>query len=350
MSALSKIQWCDSTHNFWRGCTKVSAGCKNCYAEKLVTTRLKGEWGKGAPRVRSKDFEAPLEWNRQGLVCVDCGQPVRGNDCPCGQVGATGRLRRRRVFSLSLGDWLDLEVPSEWRGEMLDVIRRCPELDWLLLTKRPENWLHCLGAVNENCDGMTDESLCEWINAWAGDCPPPNVSLGVSVEDQAAAEERIPELLKSPAAKRFLSLEPLLGPVDLTRVAFPTGITEDVLRTEVKEEFKPILGKLHGIDWVIVGGESGPGARVCRVEWIRSVVHQCAAARVPVFVKQMGANVLSREDDFHAPMADVGATEIDWRVYFRKRKGDQPSEWPADLRIRQFPKFHSTAKLQNKPL
>jgi len=334
MSEHTNIAWTDATHNFWRGCAKVPGrpGCANCYAETLVTTRLGGEWGKGAPRVRLKDFDAPLRWNRKPWVC-DCGwvgaeketmHPMNGGK----ETGICDLVpHRRRVFSLSLGDWLDDEVPIEWLADMLDVIRRCQDLDFLLLSKRIGNWKRRIGelvAYLEDKDfgeGGNDigSELGFWAHAWDCGNPPENVWMGASVENQAVADAEIPKLLAIPAKVRFLSMEPLLGsvnlPIDVAVTMEPSGIRH---------------GKIVGlVDWVIVGGESGPKARPCNVEWIRSIKDQCQAAGVPCFVKQLGSN----------PVVDAGlGNEIVTAATLTHPKGGDPAEWAEDLRVRQFPK------------
>lgn len=308
MSEGTKIQWADDTWNPWRGCQKVSEGCKNCYAEKLVESRMGGKF-----TTRSRHAEntrnAPLRWNKKPWVCEGCGHAIDSPHCSdCIQ----SNVHRRRVFSLSLGDWLDDEVPIYWLAEMLDVIRRCPELVFLLLTKRPELCEKRVNAALKLFDA--DQEL--WT---LGGLVPHNIWLGTSVENQAMADLRIPQLLRIPAAVRFLSVEPLLGPVDLWSPKYPwpdNGIGKGSAFA---------WGK--GITWVIVGGESGPKARPCNVEWIRSVVSQCKSAGVPVFVKQLGRYVADAES-----RSAVGIQE------FLDKKGGDPSEWPQDLRVRQWPK------------
>lgn len=268
MGQNTKIQWCDDTHNYWRGCAKVSPGCANCYAEQLVTTRLKGKWGKGAPRVRSKDFDAPLCWNKKPKVCNQCGLawPSIVAMCSCNSTA----FHRRRVFSLSLGDWLDDEVQVEWLAEMLDVIRRCPDLDFLLLTKRPGLWRTRLARAEDLSDSFIKSDLMDWIGDWFDGKAPQNIWIGTSVENQAMADLRIPQLLAIPAAVRFLSVEPLLEEVKLV----------------LDNRNGPDLGHMAFIDWVIVGAESGDHRRDCGVEAVISVANQCKAAGVPCFVKQ----------------------------------------------------------------
>jgi protein gp37 len=318
MSENSKIQWTDDTYNPWRGCTKVSAGCKNCYAEKLITTRLRhvhyaaatadgGKrtskqfhptalgpaasgiqfWGKGSPRIRAVDLDEPLRWNAKPWVCDSCGfAKAMPNNPLCGMCGKQG-FHRRRVFSLSLGDWLDDEVPIEWLADFLDVVRRCEHLDWLLVTKRPELWQSRIHSARDKC--FTGSR--PWVQKWLDGDGPDNVMVLTSVEDQAAADTRIPELLKIPGVRRGLSCEPLLGRVD----------------------FRDMI---DCIDWVIAGGESGPDARICNLDWIRLIVDQCKYAGAPCFVKQLGANPEG--------------------VVVLATKGDVMEQWPKDLQIREF--------------
>lgn len=231
MAENSNISWTTHTFNPVRGCTKVSDGCKNCYAETMSKRNPKvlGIWGdKGTRVVASEDmWRKPVAWDREAQ-----------------NVG-----ERHRVFCASLADVC--EDRPEWnapRIRLKNLIRETPHLDWLLLTKRPENYLRLFWGPEQG--------------VW-----PSNVWAGTSVENQEAADKRIPHLLKCPAAIRFLSCEPLLGPIDLV----------DKTRT-----YRPAIE----VDWVIVGGESGPGARPCNVAWIRDIVGQCKAAGVATFVKQ----------------------------------------------------------------
>lgn len=196
MSDQTKIQWCDSTWNPWRGCSKVSPGCQNCYAEKLVVNRLGGEWGPDGVRVRSKDFNVPLRWNKRPWVCNQCGAYcamlshecgiANGDEVPltvvCDRCKATTSCHRRRMFSLSLGDWLEGEpkswgltfkgridrdkpiggVPVEWLADMLDVVRRCDQLHWILCTKRTEQFYDRM----EHALVSTSGELQKWIQGW----------------------------------------------------------------------------------------------------------------------------------------------------------------------------------------
>lgn len=317
MSEKSNIQWTDGTHNFWRGCTKISPGCQQCYAESLVTTRLNGEWGKGKPRVMSKDFDAPLRWNKKPWACIcgnfyancQAGVPI----CPdCGV-----ECHRRRVFSLSLGDIGDPEVPFQWFNDAMVVVEKSKDIIFQLLTKRPDEF------------AKRWEKVCRhWMRQEFS--LPENVWLGVSCENQEMADKRIPELLQIPAKVHFISAEPLLGPIDFHYSAFNGAYS---------------LSGMAGLDWVIVGGESGPKARPCNVEWIRSIVRQCRIAECPVFVKQLRSNPvldpgkLEDVDMKWNPITKLGrvGNEHTLAPVLKDKKGGDMNEWPEDLRIRQFP-------------
>lgn len=300
----SAIEWTDHTFNPWEGCTKVSPGCAHCYAEARNARFGGGQapnWGPGAPRRRTSEanWRKPLQWAaEQRDIETTCALDKKP-------------YRRPRVFCASLADWLDDEVPVKWLADLLELIRLTPELDWLLLTKRPQNWLPRLKQVYS--DTVATRKLSDWVLSWFqyGQAPT-NVWIGTTVEDQPRADERIPELLKIPAKIRFLSCEPLLGPVDLTRWLDPTGIhcmdvcpdSSFVDRAKVETvkrgaEVVPLCqhcgipAEWTGYDecpihWVIVGGESGPGARPMHPAWARSLRDQCAAAGVPFFFKQWG--------------------------------------------------------------
>ena len=257
------IEWCDHTFNSWEGCTKVSPGCAHCYAETR-NARFGGgtapNWGKGAPRRRTsiQNWNQVRKWNREaGKLPPADGDQVR-------------EWHRPRVFCASLADWLDDEVPIEWLIDLLNLVRETPNLDWLLLTKRPQLWKWRVSmALLENFDAIHGESdgLQDWLCAWAAGKPPANVWIGTTVEDQQRADERIPKLLQIPARVRFLSCEPLLTHVN------------------VMWHFANNPGLLH---WVICGGESGPGARPMHPQWARSLRDQCKAAGVAFLFKQWG--------------------------------------------------------------
>lgn len=355
MSEGTKIEWCDYTFNPWEGCTKVSDGCKNCYAEARNKRFSAGaNWGKGKPRRRtsSATWRKPLKWNEWPFICGRCG---RGWSCagrcletmehdPCG-----GELRRQRAFP-SLCDWLDDEVPIEWLADFLKLIHDTPNLDWLLLTKRPENFLrirHIGNAGSITSPGMKFPKISQWARQWFEGTPPPNIWIGVSVENQEMADKRIPELLKIPARVRFLSCEPLLGPIDLSAWMLPksAGIACWCRGTARVHDWKPgeacPTAPGLGLDWAIVGGESGPGARPCYVQWIHSIKGQCRLANVPVFVKQVGAfPVIKSESEWETPTRHLSfntACTKDIMVNLKHKKGGDPSEWPESLRVREFP-------------
>lgn len=275
MSANSKIEWTDHTFNPWEGCQKVGPGCDHCYAETRNARFAGGtavNWGPGAPRRRTSaaNWRKPLAWNA-------------AHDQFFAQHG-----RRQRVFCASLADVFDNAVDPMWRVDLLQLIADTPNLDWLLLTKR-------IG----NAHAMLDEALAELshgLTRWA-DVPWPNVWIGATVVNQVEADRDIPKLLTTPAAVRFLSMEPLLGPVDLRNIEVPKehdrlrrpwdyeGYKFNALQDHDDDHFHQAPST---IDWVIVGGESGPGARPMHPAWARSLRDQCAAAGVPFLFKQWG--------------------------------------------------------------
>lgn len=245
MSENSKIEWTDHTFNPWEGCQKVGPGCDHCYAETRNARYAGGQavnWGPGAPRRRTSagNWRKPLAWNAAHAEFF-------------AQHG-----RRQRVFCASLADVFDNAVDPAWRREVFDLIRATPNLDWLLLTKR-------IGITQR----LFDECHMDPPDGGSGYDWPANVWLGASIVNQEEADRDIPKLLAVPVRVRFLSMEPLLGPVDLRQA-----------------HFAPV--RLPRVDWVIVGGESGPGARPMHPAWARNLRDQCAAAGVPFLFKQWG--------------------------------------------------------------
>lgn len=275
----SKIQWTHHTWNPWWGCARVSPGCENCYAEAQAK-RFGWKWGAKTDRrfFGEKHWREPLAWN---TAAANAGE-------------------RHRVFCASMADvFEDREDLVEPRNDLWNLILATPQLDWLLLTKRPENF----------------ERFLPWPGMFAE--PFKNVWLGTTVEDQRRAVERIPHLLRVPAAMRFLSCEPLLQPVDLTPY-----LVDDLHRIGRAPRME--------IDWVIIGGESGPSARTFRLAWARSLVKQCRAAGTAVFVKQMGSHPVGVQFDGEG----FDGVHV---VTLRDRKGGDPLEWPEELRVREFP-------------
>ncbi|MBB3006021.1 phage Gp37/Gp68 family protein [Cupriavidus alkaliphilus] len=257
MSENSKIEWTDHTFNPWEGCQKVGPGCDHCYAETRNARFAGGvavNWGPGAPRRRTSpaNWRKPIQWNARH----DAFFAAHG--------------RRQRVFCASLADVFDNAVGNTWRAELLALIWRTPNLDWLLLTKRIGN----VPALMEECT----EPGKDWEL-------PPNVWLGATITSQAEADRDVPKLLATPARVRFLSMEPLLGPVDLLKNGDTLCRCDGCLR--MASEYPESAG-LQRIDWVIVGGESGAGARPMHPDWARSLRDQCAAAGVPFLFKQWG--------------------------------------------------------------
>ena len=321
MAENSKIEWCDHTFNPWMGCTKVSPACQNCYAERDMDHRYgKVVWGPRGTRVKTSadNWRKPLKWNRYEAKYLHLVQDNLDGTADGGEAVA----RRPKVFCASLAD-----VFEDWQGPILDhhghkgfcrdfegqrnyywhsqpvdeevtrnaglrpitmddlradlfrLIDATPYLDWLLLTKRPENVRRM----------WPDYELCRW-DSTGRELPlrhlRHNVWLGTSIENQEWADKRIPELLKcrdlSPVL--FVSAEPILEPIDLDR-------SWKVFRADghrLNRNQYAAECPTHGIDWVITGGESGPDARPCNPAWFRSLRDQCAAAKVPFFFKQWG--------------------------------------------------------------
>lgn len=331
MSDRTTIEWCDHTWSPWWGCTLVSLGCQNCYASR-IGRRFGVRWGKGKKRRLTKDWRSPVRWNRHGQVCVECRSGVRNDgtsiDCECGQVGAIGKTRSVRVFP-SMCDWLDPEVPLAWFGRFMSLIYATPNLLWLLLTKRPELFMERTGAACDYEGGVPfilTHSTYQWLMDWrlGKTDPPDNVWVGTSVEDQETADRRIPELLRIPAAKRFVSVEPILGRVDLGH-ATPCGYyCDDGGAGHVDHQFWG-KGGGGGINWVIVGAETGSKARPCNLDWIQSIVQQCKDAKVPCFVKALGTEWAKFQ---------YGSGRVPSPL---NRTGSDPSEWPEGLRVREMP-------------
>src|ERR1019366_6645925 len=217
----SKIEWTDHTCNFWYGCVEVSPACDACYAKTMMDTRYgRVEWGGDRRLTGQQLWRNPFRWQREAV--------------------ADGV--RRRVFTMSLGGFFDNQVDPQWRTDAWDVIRQCPNLDWLILTKRPQNILKML----------PDDCGRGWDHCW----------LGCTVENMTEARRRIPHLLKVPAAIQFLSCEPLLEKIDLSEW-------------------------LDRIDWVIVGGETGAKPRYLEPDWARDLREQCRAFDTAFFMKQL---------------------------------------------------------------
>lgn len=321
---VTTIEWCDYTFNHVLGCSEVPGhpGCAHCYARTdMQDRRRRVKWGPHGTRSRTSEayWKKPLKWNREAEYAG----------------------KRRRVFCASLAD-----VFEDWQGDILDsnnnaifidsnnqiipdreglldndrrmtmndcrrdlfeLIDQTQYLNWLLLTKRPENV-------------VTMWPVSKWF---------PNVWIGASVSNQKTADEIIPKLFECRRVDPrviFLSVEPLLGPIDLSHFLY--------------EQYLDMPAR-----WVIVGGESGPKARACKTEWIRSIINECRAAEIPCFTKQMGSNIIDRNDSISDWPDNTDTSDLehpiyhgaDCRIRLKDKKGGSPEEWPEDLRVRQFP-------------
>lgn len=288
----TKIEWAHHTFNPWEGCTKVGPGCDHCYAENRNARFGGGEsvnWGPGAPRRRTSpaNWNNPRRWNRQ----------------------AAEQGVRYRVFCASLADVFDNEVPVEWRRDLFQLIATTPHLDWLLLTKRIGNVTRMVVEIADQPRPASHEGDL-MAHAWRNGTPPMNVWLGATVVNQVEADRDIPKLLATPAALRWLSMEPLLGPVDLTFIGCPLcGQSKNhwapnftICRACGAEVESPPANR---INWVVVGGESGPGARPMHPDWARSLRDQCELCTTPFLFKQWGVWAPGQNFD-EEPGADLG--------------------------------------------
>lgn len=274
MAERSAIEWTDATFNPWIGCTKVSPACDHCYAARQDAHRKWTPEGWGGPRRRTSasNWAAPLRWAKSAAKA--------GN--------------RPRVFCASLSDWLDNEVPIEWLVDLLDLVRRTPELDWLLLSKRIGNWRKRLAeALSHSAWAEESVAFSAWLEAWLRGTPPAHVWIMATICNQPEADRDITKLLAVPARVRGLSIEPMLGPITLPPMrcdhgSLPGpggagGVTCPDCSGASERNASGCL-RLH---WVICGGESGPHARPMHPDWARSLKQQCQAAGVPFFMKQM---------------------------------------------------------------
>ncbi len=299
---MSKIEWCDDTINFLAGCTRVSRGCDHCYSATM-TKRLAGmgqedyaglindekKHFNGTVKLRPERLSIPLKWRKP-----------------------------KRVFVNSMSDTWHPDVPFDFIAAMFGVMAATPHITYQLLTKRPERmlewfeWIQSIPRAPEQSAMMQAEDHVGILRRNHDGWPLDNVWLGVSCEDQDALDARLPLLAQCPAAIRFLSCEPLLGPIDLCLEHYEPGIRPD---------------------WIIIGGESGPRARTLDVESVRSIISQCAEHdSTACFVKQLGRHPVELVSVIGKP------GETSWRtVQLRDRKGGSMEEWPEELRVRQFP-------------
>ena len=319
---MSDIEWTrnpdGSKGKAWNpvtGCTKVSQGCKHCYAEGIANRRLPHGGFTDRPftevRCHPERLDIPLRWRKP-----------------------------QRVFVNSMSDLFHEDVPDSFIDQVFAVMALCPQHTFQVLTKRPERMREYASKLRERSLEVAQRAV--WLGIWddpeaaAADTVSaldagfaPNVWLGVSVEDQATADERIPLLLETPAAVRWVSAEPLLEEVTIFSLDGPVDVPD---------------GAGSPLHWVVVGGESGPGARPFGLPWATHLVDQCRAVGAACFVKQLGARPTYADDD--ARLDDEGWPEhVKWGrngcLTLRDRKGGDPSEWPADLRVREWPEVRS---------
>jgi len=330
VSGATSIEWTDVTWNPVRGCSRVSEGCRHCYAETFAARGLPSHRSPRTGDSFATHTGAGPRWTgKVELIPEKLDEPLNWR-------------KPRRVFVNSMSDLFHEKLSDEAIAAVFGVMAACPQHTFQVLTKRPERMREWVFGSGEALTFDAGEKLAGdngWCHAHEGEAwPLPNVHLGVSVEDQATADERIPLLLQTPAALRFVSYEPALGPIE-----FPSGW----LSTE-GSYLCPACGEsgcnCGAIDWLIVGGESGPGARPCDLAWIRAAVEQCRDAGVPVFVKQLGAWPLVYRSE--AERMEAAGQRVAWddsgentsaRLVLRSRKGNNLAEWPEDLRVRELP-------------
>jgi protein gp37 len=332
---MTKIEWTERTWNPIVGCSIVSPGCTNCYAMQMAA--------------RIERMDPKLEHYR-GLT-----KKVNGHVVWTGKINLAPEKtlleplswkKPHTVFVNSMSDLFHEDVPDEWITAVFVVMMVAHEHTFQILTKRSRRmreWMTAPNRAGEMAAAIRANGLrLGWGGPLLEDAlgrlakwpwPPPNVWLGVSCERQQEADERIPDLLATPAALRFVSAEPLLGPIDFTALQSnrqPEEYEAEVTNALTGELFWEIDGTVSRamrrtgkLDWIIVGGESGPGARPMVLGWAKDIVRQCKTAGVPVFVKQLGAEPTNREGE-RCP-------------HIKQKKGADVSEWPAELRVREWP-------------
>jgi len=268
MAKYSRIEWTDATWSPVTGCAPISEGCQNCYAKRM-SKRIAGRCGYPADEpfrvtLHPERLEEPLKWKKP-----------------------------RRVFVCSMGDLFHEQVPDEYITKVWEIMNNASHHTFLVLTKRPQrmkDFLARLGWYIHDRDGYPMEAVLDE----GGKYTLKNVWLGVTAENQQRTDERIPILLQIPAAVRFVSVEPMLGPVDLTNIKFDRWTTSNVLEGCGVKTGPGYVGQsipnfhCEKIDWVICGGETGPGARPIHPDWVRSLRDQCQDSGVPFFFKQWG--------------------------------------------------------------
>lgn len=258
MGKNSSISWTDHSWNPWQGCRKISEGCKNCYMFR--DKKRYGQDGSYIHRSSLKTVNNPLTWPKPA-----------------------------KIFVCSWSDFF-IEEADEWRNTAYDIMKEARWHTYILLTKRPERIL---------------DNIPDYWQEW-----PKNVWLGITAENQDRLNERYKTLDKIPAYVRFLSLEPLLGPINILMPELIKLMNNIDFDFNTEKIWESVNTDVTCINWVIVGAESGSNARPCKIEWVRNIVEQCKAINIPVFIKQL---------------------EIDGKII------DNPADWPEDLRLQEFP-------------
>lgn len=346
MGDKSTIEWTDATWNPVRGCSRVSEGCRNCYAER-VAARFSGP-GQAYEGLAEMTPSGPRWTGEVRLIEERLEDPLRWK-------------KPRRIFVNSMSDLFHESLSDEAIDKVFAVMALCPQHTFQILTKRAERMQRYLSNATLRVVDVRSDKIKGTIILW----PLPNVWLGVSVENQQTADERIPQLLQTPAAVRWVSYEPALGPVSfadpdidweysdqyhngdwdwlghsflgeydsITKMSFCKTCGNKSANPMHRETREPYL------DWVVVGGESGPGARPFDVQWARDVIAQCKAAGVPVFVKQLGAQPY-REGALrqNAAHEGPGTHREHTPIILKDKKGGDINEWPLDLRVREYPR------------
>lgn len=364
MGADTKIQWATHTFNPWRGCAKIASGCANCYADAQSrrNPRILGVWGPNGTRVVASEamWREPIKWDRDAaktgkrprVFCAslaDVFEDWRGevrdshggilHACESGHWSALSSVYAYGHACLHCQGFSRVATLNDVRARLFATIDATPNLNWLLLTKRIENARRMIPWMT---NGSSEAS--PYFAAWQ---KRDNVWLGVSISRQDDADRLIPELLKCRGlcGKTFLSIEPLIEEVNLRRFFAHSMRCASYRGREhgFDTTWRPCDCGRTRIDWVIVGGESGPNARPCNVDWLWSIVRQCRNAGVPPFVKQAGSRVVDMDLDSGEAFADEmcwpeGTKTDGCRVLLRDKKGGDLSELPEDLRVREVPK------------
>lgn len=347
MSANTSIEWTDATWNPTRGCSMAKGsekgGCLNCYAARFASRfgNVPGHAFEGFARILDS---GPRWTNRVEPVEKHLFDPLHWRE-------------PKKIFVDSMSDLFHEDLPDEVIDRVFAVMRISSRHTFQILTKRPERMLRWFsGDGRPRCDAVYNRSYAMtmvhggYVQArW----PLPNVWLGVSVENQETADMRIPLLLQTPAAVRFVSYEPALGPIDFTRLnvraalPYSGSLYLDALRGSGYKP-SPLTGlpielESDRLDWIIIGGESGPGARPFDVRWAINTVRQCRDAKVPCFVKQMGSLPIipaARQNHYEWGEGNFdyfnGSNDV-WRIKLRDKKGGNIDEWADHLRVRDFP-------------